>query len=132
MVSVGKLSAVVSPDLACEPEITDSAIFLLQCVDVQSVRINLFYNKGYGDMVISKSVVDKLMKLGRDVQLSKGPLNIQEVGNTIVVRCIYCLLNLMEREKCGPNWDLPRENYALFFHFGFGKNVRNFSVRIQY
>ena len=36
-------------------------------------------------MVISKPAVDKLMKLGRAVQLIEGPLNLRGVGDTIVV-----------------------------------------------
>ena len=37
-----------------EPDITECAIFLLQTIDVDGIRLNLFFDSGCGDMVVKK------------------------------------------------------------------------------
>ena len=70
----------VSPEVKREviPDIPDRACFQLQTINVKgrgsSRRINMFYDGGCGDMVISWKTVKFLKSIGRAWLIRKGPL----------------------------------------------------------
>ena len=61
--------------------IKESAIFLLQTIDVGGVKINIFFDNGCKGLVIKKSAADKLAEIGRAKQIFSGPLDITGVGD---------------------------------------------------
>ena len=62
-------------------DITESAIFQLQTIDVDGIRLNLFFNSGCGDMVVKKSALDRLVGVGWAKQVISVPLVIPGVGD---------------------------------------------------
>ena len=70
-----------SSDSKIDTVITDSAIFLLQAIEVEGVSINLFFDSGCGDMVIKKSTVDKLKKVGRANLELPGEITLSGIGD---------------------------------------------------
>ena len=64
-----------------EPEITECPIFQLQTIEVDGIKINLFFDSGCGDMIIKKTVLDKLKSAGRAKQIIPGPMVITGVGD---------------------------------------------------
>ena len=61
-------------------DVVDSAIFMLQTIEIGGKRINLFFDNGCGNMVIKRSAVDTLMELGRANLEVPGPLHLSGVG----------------------------------------------------
>ena len=61
-------------------DVTESAIFQLQTIEIDGVRLNIFFDSGCGDMIIRKSAVEKLIAVGRAKQIISGPLTITGVG----------------------------------------------------
>ena len=47
------------------PDVRDSGKFLLQTIQVQNIRLNIFFDNGCGDLVVRKKAVDLLLGLGR-------------------------------------------------------------------
>ena len=68
-------------DLVIESEITESAIFPLQTIEFDGVKLNLFFDSGCGDMVVKKSAIDKLKELGRAKLIVPGPIVLSGVGD---------------------------------------------------
>ena len=62
-------------------DVKDSAIFMLQTINVGGKRLNLFYDSGCGDIVVKKSAVDALLSLGRAKQVIPGPITLFGVGD---------------------------------------------------
>ena len=67
-------------NIVCEPDISDSAIFQLQTIDVEGIKLNMFFDSGCGDLVIKKSAVEKLRSIGRAKQEVPGPIVLNGVG----------------------------------------------------
>ena len=67
--------------LNSKPDVQDCAIFMFQTIFVSGVRLNIFFDNGCGDLVVKKSAVDKLLKLGRAKLAIPGPLQITGVGD---------------------------------------------------
>ena len=63
-----------------EPEIVESAIFQLQTIEVDGIKLNLFFDSGCGDMIIKKSAVEKLAAVGRAKQIISEPITLSGVG----------------------------------------------------
>ena len=71
------------------PDIPDRACFQLQTIKVEGIvkghsisqKINMFYDGGCGDMVISKPTVDYLMSIGRAKLLKPGPVYLNGVSD---------------------------------------------------
>ena len=59
----------------------DSAIFMLQTIDVEGKHLNVFYDTGCGDVVIKKSAIDVLLTLGRAKLEIPGPITLSGVGD---------------------------------------------------
>ena len=70
----------VFSDFPVEPEISDSAIFQLQTINVDGLELNLFFDSGCGDMIVKKSALEKLVGTGRAKPLVPGPIVITGVG----------------------------------------------------
>ena len=68
-------------ELSSKPDVQDCAIFILQTIVVSGVRLNLFFDNGWGDLVVKRSAVDKLLNLGRAKLAIPGPLQITGVGD---------------------------------------------------
>ena len=66
-------------------DVSDSAIFMLQTIDVNNLHVNLFFDSGCGDIVVKKSAVDELLKQGRAEQKVKGPLILKGVGDKTTI-----------------------------------------------
>ena len=47
------------------PDVRDSGKFLLQTIQIQNIRLNIFFDNGCGDLVVRKKAVDLLVNLGR-------------------------------------------------------------------
>ena len=67
--------------MSVDNHITASAIFFLQTIQIDDIKLNLFFESGCGDMVIKTSTVDKLADVGREKQILSGPLEITGVGD---------------------------------------------------
>ena len=93
MVGVTKIENVPTPfGFECEPPITDASVFLLQSIELDGVKINLFFDNGCGECVIKKSLVDKLAAIGRAKEVVPGPLFVRGVGDIQVrVECIVTI-----------------------------------------
>ena len=63
------------------PDVRDSAIFMLQTIKVEEKRFNIFYDSGCGDLVIKKSAIDALLKMGRAKLKVPGPIIMSGVGD---------------------------------------------------
>ena len=63
-------------------DVVDNAIFQLQTINVEGSHFNLFFDSGCVDMIIKKSAVDCLMRLGRAKLEAPCPITPSGVGNT--------------------------------------------------
>ena len=68
-----------------EPVVTESDIFQLQGIDVEGVKLNLYFDDGCGDIVVKKSAIEKLISIGRAKQIIPGPIIMAGVGDQITV-----------------------------------------------
>ena len=64
-----------------EKNIEDSSIYAFQTIMVDDIKVNLFFDTGCGDMIVSKECVDKLMEKGLAKLEFDGPLTLNGVGN---------------------------------------------------
>ena len=48
---------------------------------MEGLKFNLFYDSGYGDLVVNRECTDELRKLGRAKQEFSGPVVLNGVGN---------------------------------------------------
>ena len=77
------------------PDNTGCAIFQLQTIHVDGIRLNLFFDSGCGDMVVKKSTLDRLVGVGRAKQVISGQLVITGGGKKSVSKdgmysvCMY-------------------------------------------
>ena len=67
------------------PDVKDRAIFMRQTIKLGKTSLTILFDNGCGQLIIKKSAVDKLLKLGRAVQTVKGPLHITGVGDNQTV-----------------------------------------------
>ena len=63
------------------PDIQFSAIFMLQTIKVGDVSLRLFFDTGCGDIVVKKSAMESLKKLGRARLEVPGPISMSGVGD---------------------------------------------------
>ena len=68
-------------DFLTDSEVTESAIFQLQTIEVQGVKLNLFFDSGCGDMRVKKPAVEKLAAFGRAKQIVSEPIVLSGVGD---------------------------------------------------
>ena len=68
-------------DFDSAPDISESAIFQLQTIEVAGMKMNVFFDNGCGGMIIKKSAAEKLKLIGRANQEAPGPLSITGVGD---------------------------------------------------
>ena len=76
-----KETSLAFAHLNSRPDVRESAIFLLQTIVVESIRINLFFDNGCGDLVVKHSLVEKLSRIGRANLEIEGPIPIIGVGD---------------------------------------------------
>ena len=62
------------------PDVRDSAIFLFQTIDVDGHDLNLFFDNGGGKIIVKKSALEILKKLGRANCPRPGPASMFGVG----------------------------------------------------
>ena len=62
-------------------DVEDSSIFAFQTIDVAGLKLNLFYDSGCGDLVVSKEATDMLQEIRRAKQEFSGPVILNGVGN---------------------------------------------------
>ena len=63
------------------PDIQFSAIFMLQTIKVGDVSLRLFFDTGCGDIVVKKSAMESLKRLGRARLEVPGPISMSGVGD---------------------------------------------------
>ena len=63
------------------PDVRDRAIFPLQTIIVEGIRIRLFYDRGAGDAVIKATAIKALEKVRRAVLVKPGPIPISGVSD---------------------------------------------------
>ena len=63
------------------PDVTDTGKFLLQTIQIQNVRLNIFFDNGCGDLVVKKRALDLLLGLGRAFCEISDTLTIVGVGD---------------------------------------------------
>ena len=59
----------------------ESAIYILQTIEIQNERFNIFFDSGCGDLVSKRDSVCRLEKLGRASQERSGPIKHIGLGN---------------------------------------------------
>ena len=62
------------------PDIQVKAIFMFQSIKVNGIKLCLFFDSGCGDIVVKKSAIDLLSKVGRAVPLVSNPITMYGVG----------------------------------------------------
>ena len=67
--------------LTVDRESGDDAIFMFQCIAVCEFKLNLFYDGGCSDLVISKRALDIFISLGRAKLVQEGPIPLRGVGD---------------------------------------------------
>ena len=65
----------------CLPDVTNSAIFQLQTIEVEGVSFNVMFDTGCGSMIVKKSAAEKLLRLERAKKILSGPLEFSGVGD---------------------------------------------------
>ncbi len=78
-ISISCFSEIYNSD-SQNSDLRESSVFLFQTIDVAGLKLNLFYDSGCGDLIVTKDAVDKLMQIGRAKQTSKGPIVLSGVG----------------------------------------------------
>ena len=63
------------------PDVQYSAIFMLQTITIDGVTLRLFFDTGCGDIVVKKSAMEALKRLGRANQELPGPISLSGVGD---------------------------------------------------
>ena len=63
------------------PDVTDSAIFLLQRVQIEMVVANFFFDNGCGGMIIKESFAIKLVQIGRAEKIEADPFVLRGVAD---------------------------------------------------
>ena len=63
------------------PDVHESAIFMLQTINIDGVTLRLFFDTGCGDIVVKKSAMDALQQLGRAKQEVAGSVSMSGVGD---------------------------------------------------
>ena len=63
------------------PDVRFSAIFMLQTIIVDGVTLRLFFDTGCGDIVVKKSAMEALQKVGRARLEIPGPIGMSGVGD---------------------------------------------------
>ena len=63
------------------PDIRFSAIFMLQTIKVGDITLRLFFDTGCGDIVVKKSAMEALKRLGRARLEVPGPITMSGVGD---------------------------------------------------
>ena len=63
------------------PDVRYSAIFMLQTITIDGITLRLFFDSGCGDIVVKKSAMDALKRLGRANQELPGPVSLRGVGD---------------------------------------------------
>ena len=63
------------------PDVQFSAIFMLQTIEIDGVTLRLFFDTGCGDIVVKKSAMEALKKLGRANQEFSGQVSMSGVGD---------------------------------------------------
>ena len=69
----------------------ENSIYMLQTIEIDRKRVNLFFESGCGDMVCRKGAVFNLRKKGRASREIKGPLVLSGIGDnkTVSTHGIY-------------------------------------------
>lgn len=103
-------------------DIAESSVFAFQTIDIQGMKINIFYDSGCGDLVVRKDTIDKLVKIGVAKKEHDGPITLNGVGNqtSICEHGIYSVcLPLKDGNEakmsgvCVTNVTLPFPKYPL-------------------
>ena len=94
-----------SNDVAHNKTNEGAAIYMFQRIKVEDKSFNLFFDSGCGDMVIRKTALDSLQKMGRTKNIRKGPLTINGVGNTRTI-CEHGRFRITLPLFNGPNVNL--------------------------
>ena len=63
------------------PDITETAIFMLQRVQVETVSGNFFFDNGCLGMIVRESFAIELVKIGRAEKIDSGPIDLLGVGD---------------------------------------------------
>ena len=71
----------------------EHVIFMFQTIEIENEKFNIFYDSGCGDLCVSRTAVDRLIKLNRAKQVAKGPLIIARVGDvkSVCEDGAYCI-----------------------------------------
>ena len=70
VVKVVNQSLNIYDNYQSEPDFTECTIFQLQTIDVDGIRLNLFFDSGCVDMVVKKSALDRLVGVGQAKQVT--------------------------------------------------------------
>ena len=86
-----------SRQISCFSDIVGISKFpaQLQTIEIQGVKLNLFFDSGCGDMIVKKSAVEKLAAFGGAKQIVSQPIVLSGVGDQKFVcnkgACTVCL-----------------------------------------
>ena len=62
-------------------EVTDSSVYILQTIQVENRKLNIFFDSGCGDLVCRKEAVADLEEIGKASLLVPGPIVLGGVGD---------------------------------------------------
>ena len=71
----------------------DLTIYMLQTIQIQGQKFNLFFDSGCGDLVCKKDAVSCLQGMGRASKVLDGPLTLSRVGYNKTV-CKHGVYNI--------------------------------------
>ena len=66
---------------------------MFQTIEIENEKFNIFHDSGCGDLCVSRTAVDRLIKLNRAKQVAKGPLIIEGLGDvkSVCEDGAYCI-----------------------------------------
>ena len=64
-----------------QPDILDKGIYVLQTIEINKERFDVFFDNGCGNLCCKKEAVDRLEKIGRAQQIRSGPIRLYGVAN---------------------------------------------------
>ena len=103
MVSISKTigrSLNVFNDFSFDPEIPDSAMFQLQTIVVNGVKINFFFGSGCGDLIVKKTISHELS--GTESFNDKFGFDSSQIADTLLTPNAYAV---RKPPKCLKQFD---------------------------
>ena len=98
-----------------EFKVCDHAIFMLQTIKVNGRSLNLFFDSGCGDMVIKRSAIVHLRKVGRAKLELPGPIELVGEQKSTCKYGAYSVRLPLKKWTCSCiKWSLSKKSHSDF------------------